>query len=352
MLRFIHYELVILHPEIHIAIEETKETSSIERGDTNTEYILRVNHDTLDDKDYWRCFAGFISFFMSFSTLSKDCVEVLLTERQNNEKLIDRVSALMQLNKSVYFVLGDKFKYAISQWKTSSDKQYPCLKGKEVMVKKAQRKNVQQNMLVYTVSSNMEWWEKAKWKGVGFIFDRRMIDPPMLALMFRDVEAGNKIIDEWRDNMASGKPGVEVQLIKGIDKEHPSSYRVCIAPVINATEEDAGRFIAVMCRKHTMTPDNTRNMDAFQYLYSRFGKCKIKALAIDESNRFAEPIDMENAIDVSSVVIIDAWRIAAGDYTCNALEWDDDPVIPDSEKSTAPVLEVLKNMREVHERQS
>ena len=98
-----------------------------------------------------------------------------------------------------------------------------------------------------------------------------------------------------------------------------------------------------------MTPDNTQNMDAFQYLYPRFGKCRIKAMAIDENNRFIEPIDVEKAIDVSSVVVEDAWRISAGDTTCNALEWDDDPVIPESEKTRAPVLEVLKNMREVHE---
>ena len=349
---FVDFELVVLHPEIHVTIEETKEVSSLERGATNTDYILRVNHETLDDKAYWGCFANFISFFMSFSTVSKEDVEVLLTERQAKEKIMDRVSALMQLNKSVFFVLGDKFKYAISQWQSSTDKNYPCITETEVIEKTPQRKNPQQNMQVYTVSSNMDWWDKAKWKGVGFIFDRRMINPPTLALMFRDVEAGNKIIDEWRSNMAAGKPGVEVQLIKGIDKKHPTWYRVCLAPVVHSTKDDVGRYLVVMCRKHTMTPDNTQNMDAFQYLYPRFGKCQIKALAIDENNRFEMPDDLADAIEVSSVVIADAWRLTAGNSACNALEWDDDPFIPDSEKDTAPVLEVLKEMREVHERQA
>lgn len=349
---FVDFELVILHPEIHITIEETKEVSSLDRGATNMDYIIRVNHETLDDKAYWGCFASFLGFFMSCSTVSKEDVEALLTERQAKEKIIDRVSALMQLNKSVYFVLGDKFKYAISQWQSGTDRNYPCVAVAEAVEKTPQRKNPQQNMLVYTVSSNMEWWNKAKWKGVGFIFDRMMKDPPTLALMFRNVEEGKKIVDEWRRNLAAGKPGVEVQLIKGIDKKHPTWYRVCLAPVITATKKDAGRYMAVMCRKHTMTPDNTQNIDTFQYLYPRFGKCGIIALAIDENNHFEMPKDLADAIEVSSVVITDAWRLTAGNPACNALEWDDDPFIPDSEQDTAPVLEVLKEMREVHERQA
>lgn len=348
---FVDFELVILHPEIHVTIEETKEVSSLDRGATNMDYIIRVNHETLDDKAYWGCFASFLGFFMSLSTVSKEDVEALLTERQAKEKIIDRVSALMQLNKSVYFVLGDKFKYAISQWQSGTDRNYPCVAVAEAVEKTPQRKNPQQNMLVYTVSSNMEWWNKAKWKGVGFIFDRMMKDPPTLALMFRNVEEGKKIVDEWRRNLAAGKPGVEVQLLKGIDKNHPTWYRVCLAPVIHATREDVGRYMVVMCRKHTMTPDNTQNMDAFQYLYSRFGKCRIKALTIDENNRFEMPKDLADAVEVSSVVITDAWCLTAGHPACNALEWDDDPFIPDSEKETAPVLEVLKEMRGVHDKQ-
>ena len=33
--------------------------------------------------------------------------------------------------------------------------------------------------------------------------------------------------------------------------------------------------------------------------------------------------------------------------TCNALEWDDDPIIPEEESKTAPVLALLENLREI-----
>ena len=40
---------------------------------------------------------------MSYNTVSKDDVKKLLEERQKSEKIMDRVSSLMQLNRSVYF---------------------------------------------------------------------------------------------------------------------------------------------------------------------------------------------------------------------------------------------------------
>ena len=42
------------------------EDSSLCKGDTNTEYIFYVNHETLTDLVYWNCFVYFIGFFMSY----------------------------------------------------------------------------------------------------------------------------------------------------------------------------------------------------------------------------------------------------------------------------------------------
>ena len=60
---FIDFELVIVNPEIKITIKETKEKTSQIRRYSNTEYIFSVNHDSLS-KDYWHCFAYFISRFL------------------------------------------------------------------------------------------------------------------------------------------------------------------------------------------------------------------------------------------------------------------------------------------------
>lgn len=349
---FMDFELVIVNPEIKITIKETKEKTSQIRRLSNTEYIFSVNHDSLS-KDYWHCFSYFISRFMSHNTVSNDELETMIKERQDKERLFDRVSSLMQLNESVYMVLGDKFKYSISQWQKAEDKIYTCVaKDTETEIAKIKQfTSSQQKMSIYNVSSNMQWWDKAIWKGLGFIFDQHMQESPVLALLYKNLSEGTKIVKEWRDNIAAGKPGVEVQLIKGINKNHPSWYRVCLAPVIPDADMKTGRYFVVMCRKHTMTPNNTSSLDALEKFLPHFGKCRLMALAIDDNNQIQVPDSFEEAIEVTSIVIIDAWRITSSSTSINALEWDDDPVIPESDETTAPVLEVLENLREIHDKQ-
>lgn len=349
---FANIELVILHPEIQIHIKETKEDSSLCKGDTNTEYIFYVNHETLTDLVYWNCFVYFVGFFMSYNTVSKDDVKKLLEERQKSEKIMDRVSSLMQLNRSVYFVIGDNFKYSISKWQNANDKIYPCLIARPPAVKPLKRhKSQQQNMSVYTISSNMQWWDNAKWSGIGFVFDRNMERPPVLAFIFKDVEEGKKIISEWKSNIRQGKPEIEIQIIKGINKNYPTWYRVCVAPVVSENDRYDGRYVGIMCRKHTMTPTDSKNLDAFEQIYPRFDKCCIVAALIsNDVNRLLRSIDFKESIELK-VIITDAWRVSAMDSTCNALEWDDEPIIPEKESKTAPVLALLENLREIRSKQ-
>ena len=349
---FANIELVILQPKIQIHIKETKEDSSLCKGDTNTEYIFYVNHETLTDLVYWNCFVYFIGFFMSYNTVSKDDVKKLLEERQKSEKIMDRVSSLMQLNRSVYFVLGDNFKYSISKWQNANDKIYPCLIARPPAVKPLKRhKSQQQNMSVYTISSNMQWWDNAKWSGIGFIYDRNTESLPVLALLFKDIEEGKKIISEWKSNIRQGKPEIEIQIIKGINKNYPTWYRVCVAPVVSENDRYDGRYVGVMCRKHTMTPTDSKNLDAFEQIYPRFDKCCIVAALIsNDVNQLLRSIDFKESIELK-VIITDAWRVSAMDSTCNALEWDDEPIIPEKESKTAPVLALLENLREIRSKQ-
>ena len=42
-----------------------------------TQYVFKVNYDTLDGETYWRCFAFFIAYFMSLNTVSSEDVKDL-----------------------------------------------------------------------------------------------------------------------------------------------------------------------------------------------------------------------------------------------------------------------------------
>lgn len=347
---FADVELIILTPEIRVIVEETTETSSMRQGLSNAEYIFHVNHALLSDKEYWECFSYFMAYFFVQNTVSQEDVQEFIRDRHEKEKIMDRVSSLMLLYQSVYFVLGDKFKYSIRQWQKADDNIYPCLTACKEKDKIDIKKHIssQQNMSVYTISSNMQLWDGAKWSGVGFVFDKWLREPPVLALLFRNVQDGKNIVKEWKELQAEGKLGIEIQIIKGINKNHPTWYRVCLAPKIPYADIEEGRYMAVMCRKHTMTPNNTYNIDNFEQVLPRFGRCRLMALAIDDNNQIIGPYNFEEAIELRTITIIDAWRVSIHDNTRNALEWDDEPIIPDSELETAPVFELLNNLREVH----
>ena len=152
------------------------------------------------------------------------------------------------------------------------------------------------------------------------------------------------------EKRAKGESSVELHLIRGIDKQHPSWYRACVVPEIPLSHTTEGQYIVVMCRKHTMTPNDTSNLDNFERVYSRFGNCQLVAVAIDEQMHINMNIDFSEAIELKKVIITDAWKVSVHEPTRNTLEWDDDPIIPESESTTAPVIELMKNLREVHDK--
>lgn len=165
-------ELVVMSPEIQVEIVPTEDQSNIERGENGTQYVFKVNYDALDGETYWHCFAFFIAYFMSLNAVSSEDVKDLLAQRHKKEKIMDRIISLLELNNAVYNVLGDKFKYSIRQWKNAKDETYVCkadIKGETLTDQNphAEQRGVQ----TFSVSSTMEWWEKAVWKGVCFIYD-------------------------------------------------------------------------------------------------------------------------------------------------------------------------------------
>ena len=350
---FENFDLVILTKEIKVDIIETKESSSMSQGASNSTFLFHVNHSKLSDKEYWECLSFFMAYFFTQSTASKEQdVEQLIKDRHEKEKIMDRVSSLMVLYQSVYSVLGNKFKYSISKWKRDNDKVYPCRSTSSRGVASSRHTSPQQNMSVYTISENMQWWNECGWSGLGFLYDQYFQKPPILALLFKDITKGKRIINELRQMSSSANSGFEVQLIKGVDKDHASWYRVCLTPKVPDSSNGEGRYVTVMCRKHLMTPNNSQNLDAFEREYKKYGKCRLLALAFDDSKGVVGEVNLRESFEFDSVIIVDAWRVSIKDSCRYAFEWDDNPIIPASEAQSAPVLELLATLREVQKKTS
>lgn len=186
-------ELVVMSQEIQVEIVLTDGQSELERGENGTKYVFKVNHDSLDGETYWRCFAFFMACFMSINAVSNTDVGELVAQRHEKEKLMDRVTAMMELNNSVYNVLGDKFKYSVRQWQNANDRSYVCKSDAMGEAYTDQNSHTEQcGVQTFCISSTMEWWEEAGWTGVCFMYDRWFAAPPIVGLAFKNLEAGRK----------------------------------------------------------------------------------------------------------------------------------------------------------------
>ena len=200
-------------------------------------------------------------------------------------------------------------------------------------------------MSFHCINTEMDIWEGAGWSGCGFVFDQLRTMPPIFGLAFENLERGKQIIAEWKAKSEKGERSVLIYIIRGIDKENPISYRVCVAPDMKKDELKEGRYFASMCRKHTMTPNTNWNLDTFERLYKQFGGCWFTAFQINYNKQIIMPENFKDTFKFTTIEFRNAWEIRLDDMAILALEPDDEPFIPEDKKNTAPILEVMVTIR-------
>lgn len=222
------FEVLTITPKVYIEITETTGKSELRPLERSNEYELCINLN-YTDKDLWECISMFIASFFSRNSMSKEDLMKMLQSKQDGEKLMDRVSNLLQVKQSISNVLGNTFKSKIEDWKKESDKTYP-LQNKDFKYNPKNYSNKKQKISFYSINNEMDIWEDAGWSGCGFVFDKLKSTPPIFGLAFEKLEHGKQIITEWRAKTEKGAPSVTIYIIRGVDKDNPTSYRVCVAP--------------------------------------------------------------------------------------------------------------------------
>ena len=333
-------EIVPQKDSIRIQIIESKNDSSFVPGNADIDYVFMVNHETLG-ASVWQRFIDFLCLYISRNADSSALDATLIIDRLEREQILERTSALIHLNKAVYSILDHDYKFTIDQWKDPEDKVYPLVGDPKIQLQFEPHSSVQQSNIVCFVSSNMKWWDESEWRGIRLFERENSSAPPVLALLFTDLEVGKKIVAEWKRRAIAGSLSLEVQMVKGIDRDHPSWYAVTFAPVIPMQKNEQGCNIAVNCRRHVMTPDNTDDFDRFEQAFSRSGSCLLIALAADEG----QPLDLEESFEFSNVLFTDAWKISVYDNARVSIVADSNPVIPKEYEKIAPVLELLGELR-------
>lgn len=257
-------EIMVLTPSINISIDFTSANSMVSQVNRSSDYILKINPQTFTDETFWQCFANFMALFFTNNAVTKVDVSEMITNKQEKERIMDRIKILMRNKENVVNVLGKKFKYLIDDWKKDTDTLYTNTNEKDIHVSSTPyTSQKQQTSKFRSVSSNMNLWDEAGWKGCGFIFDTEMKQPAIFGLAFYNINNGTRIVAEWDNLLKENKSGVKIYIIIGIKKEHPHWYRVCIVPDMKDLDpiDDKKRYCTILSRKHTMTPRNSINID-------------------------------------------------------------------------------------------
>ena len=338
------FEVLTITPKVYIEITETTDKSELRLLERSNQYELCINLN-YSDKDLWECISMFIAYFFSRNSMSKEDLMKMLQSKQDGEKLMDRVSNLLLVKQSISNVLGNTFKNKIEDWRKEKDKTYPLCRTSFEYKPQDYRNKKQQNISFHSINTEMDIWEGAGWSGCGFVFDQLRTTPPIFGLAFENLERGKQIIAEWKAKSEKGERSILIYIIRGIDKENPISYRVCVAPDVKKDELKEGRYFASMCRKHTMTPNTNWNLNTFERLYKQFGGCWFTAFQIDYNKQIIMPEKIKDTFKFTTIEFRNAWEIRLDDMAILALEPDDDPFIPEDKKNTAPILEVMVTIR-------
>jgi hypothetical protein len=191
---------------------------------------------------------------------------------------------------------------------------------------------------------NMALWDKAHWRGLGFAVLPGNPPVPELILIFEDQEAGAKIFRGWRKRLgeADQDEWIGLTLITGIDRSHPSYYRLAISvneESITSMNIPKGPF-ALVYRMQDMTPVDSTNIDRFLFFYRRAGRYRLTYNLFAPTQPIS-PYANNIFLEKRRLRIVPAWQIGPNDPASVALKGINDPLIP-PDVTDPPVLKALK----------
>ena len=240
----------------------------------------------------------------------------------------------------------------------SKFREFPCKREKPPVFEKKEFKNTHSQEKAINIENvrhdkrkiysvvNIQLWDKAQWKGIGF-----MLHPSYglgLLIGFNEGDAGRKIFDEWIECFGNEDQQEEISIVitKGVNREHPHWYRVIISSNVDGEIDDSSenRMLQVVSRIHEMNPENSNNLDNFMKVYSQLNKYKLYPARIDDDGRNIEPF-LDKGILKKKITVRDAWEIGENDFEAVVIKENDNPIIPDHVED-APVLKVLNKKRE------
>lgn len=107
-------------------------------------------------------------------------------------------------------------------------------------------------------------WDRARWRGAAYFWYGPQV-PPVLALMFEDRDAAEKIFFRWRERFGAvdKDEAIHVAIIRGTSETNPADYKILVTSSLPGEEVKGMGPIAFIGRHTTMTPATSENLDRF-----------------------------------------------------------------------------------------
>ena len=118
---------------------------------------------------------------------------------------------------------------------------------------------------------NVDLWNKAKWKGTGYITSENSAELPFLLLMFDNREAAVDIFAGWRDSLGpeDANEQLRVSIVTGVERKNPSAYRVVVSSNVHSSTLESAQQVLIVSRINAMYPESSENVDRFLADYQR-----------------------------------------------------------------------------------
>lgn len=263
-------------------------------------------------------------------------------------------------------VLGDQPKHTLTAWIDPQAQDYPLLRTEEwdaadrrkqasapveriepllgttKLVAEFPEGDIKQSEMETISLIRLPLWDRARWRGTGFMVDPSGERPPLLALLYEHGETGAEIFAQWRQEMGKQdeQERLRVVIVRGVNRQRPHAYRVIVTANMNALAKGRTKQFGIISRHCEMDPNSDQNLNMFIESHRRVGAYFLGHAQFPANGVFTAPTG-GNFLLKREFTVRQAWEIGEHDPDSAAIQPDDDPVIPLG-TSDAPILGVLK----------
>lgn len=201
---------------------------------------------------------------------------------------------------------------------------------------------------------NIPLWDRAKWKATGVALPAAEGDvpPPLMALVFQNIDAARKIFRGWRKKVGpvDREGWIQVTVITGINRERPFDYRVAIGVSERHWRKSGSghRVFAMVNRMHDMNPSSDRNL---QVLRQHFARAGFVILAPSEFKPDVPGLPLERedlalAIQIPELHFVEAWTVGSDSPLLMSMQGIAAPVVPTG-VTDVPFMKALQRLKEL-----